>query len=510
MIQDDPDDRTVAEGSAFSPGGTPMHQGRRSWRSFCLAVGLMAALAGPSKATCGGGGGGGTGGLNSGGGTAEPRIYQVPWLVLRGAQMAPAESQLVLYWFPTSPEEARASGLQNSRSLTLASARCVGMALVPNDHKPLYEKYGAQGASGVLGSTKGVQLVVLAQADGAELARLAGASITLGAVEKMVQAELRRRDDLADQRLDAATSQEKSGQAEAAIGAYESLYASRCLSPGPGKKAAKALKRLGREVSEFSAPTAIDEPGVAERVLRALLDGLAAENAGDYLAARGGYAAAHAADPGDPVPLRFLGEVERHHTGDWAAASRWFAEILARPVDPMTRAVAEHGLGKMTIHADRFAEGLALIERSTKTYPLPLAYRNLAVYWNSEGQMEKARGYAEQAMALAPEDPYNTVFLAVFLAEDGRREEALRIARQHEDLLEASYNLAVIHVLAGDAATGLALLKRHFFEYERYDAVRAKEMKEAREDIGFLDLRQDASFVELTRLATDPKLGWKG
>ena len=152
-------------------------------------------------------------------------------------------------------------------------------------------------------------------------------------------------------------------------------------------------------------PLPIDDLETETKVLTALLAGLEKENAGEFLAAREDYRRAHEIDPGDPVPLRYLGEVERHHTGDWQAASVWFGTILARPVDPQTRAVALHGLGKMTIHADRFAEGLAMIERSTEVYPLPLAYRNLAVYWNSEGQMEKARGYAEEAMRLAPEDP---------------------------------------------------------------------------------------------------------
>ena len=44
----------------------------------------------------------------------------------------------------------------------------------------------------------------------------------------------------------------------------------------------------------------------------------------------------------------------------------------------------------------------------------------------------------------------------------------------------------------------LALLKRHFFEYERYDAVRNKEMMEARVDAVFLSLRNDPTFVALT------------
>ena len=44
----------------------------------------------------------------------------------------------------------------------------------------------------------------------------------------------------------------------------------------------------------------------------------------------------------------------------------------------------------------------------------------------------------------------------------------------------------------------LALLKRHFFEYERYKAVRTKEMMEARVDIVFASLRNDATFMALT------------
>jgi len=181
-----------------------------------------------------------------------------------------------------------------------------------------------------------------------------------------------------------------------------------------------------------------------------------------------------------------------------------FEQILAMPADPISRAVALHGLGKMTIHAGDFARGLALIEQSVATYPLPLAYRNLAVYWNSEGQVEKAQRLAEKALALDPDDPYTQIFVAAFIAEDGRREEALRIAHAHEDLLAASYNLAAIHSLLGHRQEALALLHRHFYDYERFDAVRAKEMKEAREDIVFTALKDDPEFIALTARAETP------
>jgi tetratricopeptide (TPR) repeat protein len=168
------------------------------------------------------------------------------------------------------------------------------------------------------------------------------------------------------------------------------------------------------------------------------------------------------------------------------------------PADPLSRAVALHGLGKMTVHDGDFKEGLALMEKSVETYPLPLAYRNLAVYWNSEGDAAKTNRYVEEALTVEPTDPYNLVFAAVFKAASGRGDEALNIARENEALLPASYNLAAIYAQAGQREKALALLRRHFFEYERYQAVRSKEMMEARVDFVFASLRDDPVFVALT------------
>jgi len=79
--------------------------------------------------------------------------------------------------------------------------------------------------------------------------------------------------------------------------------------------------------------------------------------------------------------------------------------------------------------------------------------------------------------------------------------KALKIARANVKLLPASYNLAGIYAQNGQREKALALLKRHFFQYERYQAVRAKEMMEARVDAVFDSLREDAGFVALTRSA---------
>ena len=50
----------------------------------------------------------------------------------------------------------------------------------------------------------------------------------------------------------------------------------------------------------------------------------------------------------------------------------------------------------------------------------------------------------------------------------------------------------------GDRNKALALLKRHFFEYEKYDAVRSKEMMEARVDAVFASILTDPEFLTLT------------
>jgi tetratricopeptide (TPR) repeat protein len=203
-------------------------------------------------------------------------------------------------------------------------------------------------------------------------------------------------------------------------------------------------------------------------------------------------------DPADPTPLRYLGELYRHHLGDWDKAKVVFNQILDMPADPIARAVALHGLGKITIHEGEFKKGLSLMEQSVAEFPIAIAYRNLAVYWNSEGDLEKGNAYTQKAFDLDPKDPYNLVFAAVFMAASGHGDEALKIAQANRNLLPASYNLAAIYAQNGRKREALALLKRHFFRYERYQAVRAKEMMEARVDAVFDSLRQDSSFLALT------------
>jgi tetratricopeptide (TPR) repeat protein len=457
---------------------------------------LLPAL--PSSATCGGGGGGGTGGVVPSLG-AETMVYRVAWTVLSPSGTRP-QAPLAVYWFPTSPAEARVSPLQTSRTLSLAGSRCVAMTLVTTDNQALHEAFKAPA---------GEPLVVLADAGGTDLGRVAAkeGKLDVGAVEKLLSAKLDEREAELKGLLSGAEKKSASDR-DGAIADYLQVWEQRCLFPGLGKKAAKALNKLGHKVDQAEllplGPEDLADPDLRGRnaeVEALLRQGLEAEIAAQYRDAERLYARATELDPADATALRFLGELYRHQTGDWDKARATFERILRMPADPIARAVALHGLGKMTIHGGRFADGLALFERSLAAYPLPITYRNLAVYWFSERQAEKAAGYMRQALALDPDDRYNQIFAAVYLAAAGQKEEAARLAAANHDVLEASYNLAAIWAQVGDRKKAMELLRRHFYDYERFDAVRAMEMQEARDDYMFVSLHQDAEFVELTRLA---------
>jgi tetratricopeptide (TPR) repeat protein len=470
-------------------------------RLLSIFLGAGAALlcgAHPVWATCGGGGGGGQGGMAPGGDVAD-RVYQVPWRFLEPADPAP-ERGLVLYWFPASADEIKRSSLRTSRNLSLYSAQCVSMT-VADASQPLGRK---------LEVTR-VPAAILADAAGVVLGRVGDHDGRLNApdVEKLVRDELKKREDAVNTRLTDGRTKAKAGDAPGAAQAFKSVLEEACLFPKKAKDATRELKKLGVPVDEQATYAAPAEPVFtgpkALAVVAAMEKGLEAELDGRYDEAGSLYARARAIDPGDPTPARYLGELYRHHTGEWGKARVVFDEILSGPADPLSRAVALHGLGKMTIHEGDFAKGLGLLERSVAAFPLPLAYRNLAVYWNSEGDAAKTAAYVKKALDLDPDDSYNRVFAAVFLAASGHAGEALQVARANASLLPASYNLAAIYALAGERDRALELLQRHFYEYERYRAVRSEEMMEARVDAVFASLKDDPQFLALTALA-DGKL----
>lgn len=430
-----------------------------------------------------------------GGGGSVDQTYPVPWKVIQPSDPPPSQG-LAVYWLPTSQAELEKSSLRFSRVLTTYSQQCVTMGIV-DFHTALGKK--------LIGDEK-PPLAVLADPEGNAISKAENKNgyLKVDQVEKLVDTEIKSRQEGISRQMDAAKEKQKAGDSKGAIQVYRAIYDQKCMFPGKAKDAAKELKKLGVSVADVPNPPNLDRKVNAE-IQDVMRNGLKAENAAMYKDAEELYTRAHNVDPADPVPLRYLGELYRHHIGDWAKARTEFEAILNMPADPISRAVGLHGLGKMTIHEGEFKKGLELMEASVKEYPLALAYRNLAVYWNSEGDSAKTEYYTQKALALDPKDPYNLVFAAAFMAESGKGEEALKIANENESLLPASYNLAAIYAQMGQKDKALALLKRHFFQYERYKAVRSKEMMEARVDAVFASLREDPQFMALTKDA-DGKL----
>jgi tetratricopeptide (TPR) repeat protein len=438
--------------------------------------------------TCGGGGGGGAGGMSGGGGGPSAPVYTVPWNIRKAND--PAPKGLVLYWFPASENEVRKSSLRESRVLSLYAAKCIAMEIADAS---------VANAAKLVGESQ-LPVAVLATPDGAPINKIENkdGKLRVTDIEKLVDAEFKSRETSIETQIKEANEKAKAGDNDGAIQLYKAVLEHKCMFPKKAKDAANQLKKLG-VAANIQVPL---EP-VFDRQKSALIEqtmrrGLVAEIREQYRLAEKLYRRAALMDPADPTPLRYLGETYRHHTGEWDKARVEFQKILDMPADPLSRAVALHGLGKMTIHDGEFKKGLALMEQSIEQFPLPITYRNLAVYWNSEGDPAKGNEYTQKALALDPKDPYNIVFAAVFMAANGKKDEALKIARANINLLPASYNLAAIYAQNGQRDKALNLLRRHFFRYERYQAVRAKEMMEARVDAVFDSLRQDSAFLALT------------
>lgn len=454
---------------------------------------ILLFVVSPVWATCGGGGGGGVGGVSGGSGGSSPTVYYVPWKV-REPKDPPAKG-LVVYWFPASEEELKKSSLRASRSLSLYAGQCISMELadtrIPNADK-------------LVGESK-LPVAVVATPDGTPVTKLENkdGKLKVELLEKAVETEVKQREIAITEKMKEAKAKVAAGDTATAITLYQSVLEHKCMFPKKAKESAKELKKLGvneaaslADAPDFRLP--VFEARQSARIDQMLRRGLSAEITERYLLAEKLYKRAQLMDPADPTPLRYLGELYRHHIGDWDKARSTFESILAMPADRLSRAVALHGLGKMTIHDGEFKKGLRLMEESVAEFPLALTYRNLAVYWNSEHDLVKGDEYTKKALALDPKDPYNIVFAAVFMSASGRGEEALKIARRNINLLPASYNLAGIFAQNGQPKRALALLRRHFFQYERYPAVRAKEMMEARVDAVFDSLRADPAFLALT------------
>ena len=427
--------------------------------------------------------------MSGGGGATSDVVYHVPWKLLTEKDK-PVTEGMIVYWFPASKEELQKSPLRESRQLSLYASQCTSMQLADN-RTPNAEK--------LIGESK-LPVVVLSTPDGTTISKVENkdGKFKIADVEKLVGDEIKRREATLEISLKDAKAKSTAGDNEGAVKLYQTVVAEKCMFPKKAKDAEKELKKLDSK-AVVSVPLApVFAAKLSAQIEQTMKRGLMAENKGQYVLAGKLYSQANKLDPADPTPLRYLGELYRHHTGEWDKARVEFNKILNMPADPLSRGVALHGLGKMTIHDGEFKKGLGLMEQAAEVYPLALTYRNIAVYWNSEGDLARGSEYTEKALALDPNDPYNLVFAAVFMAANGKSDEAVKIAQKNIDLMPASYNLAAIFAQAGQKEKALALLKRHFFTYERYQAVRAKEMMEARVDAVFDSIRDDSAFMALT------------
>src|SRR5256886_737395 len=337
------------------------------FRSIAVAL-LVLFFAQSSWATCGGGGGGGGGGMNNGGGGggSNAPVYIVPW---KKASDAPAAG-MVLYWFPASNNELKNSSLKESRILSLYASQCVAMQYA--DTQLLL-------ADKLIGESK-LPVAVLAKADGTPINKVENTNgkLKVSDVEKLVDGEMKQRESSVDAQMKDAAATVKAGDKDGDIAIYKAVLDQKCLFQKKAKEAAKQLKNLGVADIASVPPSPIFERRQSALIEQTMKRGLIAEMNAHYVLATNLYQQAHLIDPADPTPLRFLGENYRHNIGDWAKAREMFDGILNMPADPLSRSVALHGLGKMTIHDGEFKKGLALMEQAVAEFPLALVFRNLA------------------------------------------------------------------------------------------------------------------------------------
>ena len=139
----------------------------------------------------------------------------------------------------------------------------------------------------------------------------------------------------------------------------------RCLFPKKAKDAAKELKKLGSpvadETADAAAPSRSDLRGPGRRARRGddARKACAARAGGKYAGSR---AALRRAPSASTRPIRRPCATWASCTATTRASGRRRARSSRRcwpcPRDPLSRAVALHGLGKMTIHEGSLPKGL--------------------------------------------------------------------------------------------------------------------------------------------------------
>ena len=189
-------------------------------------------------------------GGRGGPGTGNPDEHLVPWKF----QQAGGEiggGPVVLYWLPASQDELKHSPLLTSRALLDVTSRCVGFEIVTPDDTRSIEKLGATGKlpMAVITDDRGRVVRSIASARGA---------LSASAVDEMVAAELRARDDAVYVALTDAKRAAAANENEKAIALYQGIWKDRCLYPLVGREAQRELAKLGVLVHEPPAAPIVD------------------------------------------------------------------------------------------------------------------------------------------------------------------------------------------------------------------------------------------------------------
>jgi tetratricopeptide (TPR) repeat protein len=176
-------------------------------------------------------------------------------------------------------------------------------------------------ADKLLGESK-LPVAVLANPEGAVVSKLenTGGKLKVEQVEKLVESEVKQRESGLDSKLKEAKEKVKAGDKESAIKLFQAVVSEKCMFKKKANDAAKELKKLGAPEVAFIPDSPVFEPRRSALIERTMVRGLMAEIKERYQLAERYYTQARALDPADPTPLRYLGELYRHHIGDWDKA----------------------------------------------------------------------------------------------------------------------------------------------------------------------------------------------
>ena len=130
-----------------------------------------------------------------GGGVQQQQVYYVPWKMAQPTDPS-AASGLVLYWFPSSQNELQNSSLRVSRPLSVYATQCIAME-VADPTSAFRTKFAAEDT---------LPVAVLATSEGSIVGKLENKKGRLNVedVEKLLGAEMKKREDALDNQLRAA------------------------------------------------------------------------------------------------------------------------------------------------------------------------------------------------------------------------------------------------------------------------------------------------------------------